>query len=307
MTRPLSDDILSDLQRARRLAWWTLAWMTSVIGVMFFVMGSSQAMRTAWIEDLLSLIPTIVFLIATRLEGKAPTHAFPYGFHRVHSLAFLISATALTAVGGLLLFEAVMTLVKREHATVPPVYLFGREVWTGWLMVGALTYSIVPPVILGRMKLPLAKRLQDKVLHTDAMMQKADWMTGLAGIGGVVGLGLGFWWADPAAAALISASIIHDGVGALRSSTAELVDGAPRRLEKDEVAPDAEALKRRLEELYPGSEVRLRETGRFINAQVSGVEPERQVDLEAIWPEAPERSWRLAQLSFVPPEPGEKI
>jgi hypothetical protein len=39
---------------------------------------------------------------------------------------------------------------------------------------GALTYSIVPPVILGRMKLPLAKRLQDKVLHTDAMMQKAD-------------------------------------------------------------------------------------------------------------------------------------
>ena len=307
MNRALPQEVIADLQRARRLEWWTIGWMVSVIALMYLVMGSSQAMRTAWIEDLLSLVPAIVFLIASHLEPKAPTHPFPYGFHRVHSLAFLISATALTAVGALLLFEACMTLLRAEHVTVPPVFLFGKEIWTGWLMVAALAYSIVPPVILGRMKLPLAKRLQDKVLHTDAMMQKADWMTGLAGIAGIVGLGLGFWWADAAAAAVISGSIIHDGLGALRSSTAELVDGAPRRLDKDEVAADAEALMQLLQERYPGAEVRLRETGRFIHAQVSGVEPEPQVQLDEIWPGKPERSWRLAQLSFVPPEPDAKV
>ena len=27
-------------------------------------------------------------------------------------------------------------------------------------------------------------------------MQKADWMTGVAGIVGIIGVGFGFWWAD---------------------------------------------------------------------------------------------------------------
>lgn len=307
MSGPLPREIEADLRRARQLEWWTLGWMGTVVVLMFFVMGSSQAMRTAWFEDLLSLIPAIVFLIAARLEAKPPTRPFPHGFHRVQSLAFLISAVALAAVGSLLLFESAMTLVKQEHATVPPVSLFGREIWMGWLMVAVLVYSVVPPVILGRMKLPVARRLQDKVLHTDAMMQRADWLTGLAGIAGVIGLGLGLWWADAAAAALISVSIIHDGFTALRASTAELIDGAPRRLEEDKLAADAEALKRALHKRYPGAEVRLRETGRFINAQVSGVRPEAEVDLAEIWPGEKERSWRLAQLSFVPPEPDEKV
>jgi cobalt-zinc-cadmium efflux system protein len=34
-------------------------------------MGSSQAMRTAWIEDTLGLVPPIVFLIAARFEERA--------------------------------------------------------------------------------------------------------------------------------------------------------------------------------------------------------------------------------------------
>jgi divalent metal cation (Fe/Co/Zn/Cd) transporter len=213
----------------------------------------------------------------------------------------------LTAVGGLLLLESLKTLASQEHVTIPPVTLFGRDVWLGWLMVAALIYSVIPPIILGRMKLKVAERIQDKVLHTDAMMQKADWMTALAGIGGVIGLGLGFWWADAFAAAFISTSILRDGITALRSSTAELIDGAPRKLECDQIAREAEELKGALLQRWPDAEVRLRETGRFINAQVSGVEPPDRVNLHAIWPGSPKRAWRLAQLSFVPLERDEEV
>ena len=307
MSGEIPREIEADLKRARRLEWWTLGWMASVILFMFLVMGSSQAMRTAWIEDVLSLVPAIVFLIGARLERKRSNRRFPHGFHRVHSLGFLVSAVTLTAVGALLLVESVMTLAKREHVTIPPIDLFGQHIWLGWLMVAALLYSVVPPMILGRMKLPVAKRLQDKVLHTDAMMQKADWMTGLAGVAGVVGLGLGFWWADALAAALISLSILKDGVTALRTSTAELIDGAPRALDRDELAADAEALKRALHDRYPGADVRLRETGRFIHAQLGQARPEAEVRLAEIWPGDPDRAWRFAQLSFVPPEPEEKV
>jgi len=294
-------EIKQDLARARRLEWSTLAAMSTVLVVMFMAAGSSQAMRTAWFEDILSLVPALVFLIAAKLEGRRPSRAFPYGFHRVQSLAFLISAVALSSVGAFLLLESASTLIKGEHVTIPPVTLFGQTLWFGWLMVAALVYSVIPPLILGRLKLPVARRLQDKVLHTDALMQKADWMTGLAGIGGVLGVGLGLWWADAAASMFIAASIVHDGVNALRSSTAELIDGAPRKLDKDEIDPEAEELRRRLAERYPNAQIRLRETGRFFNAQVRGVLPENQVDLDALWPVGEDRPWRLAQVSFVPP------
>ncbi|RYF44338.1 MAG: hypothetical protein EOO27_43600 [Comamonadaceae bacterium] len=95
-------------------------------------------------------------------------------------------------------------------------------------------------------------------------------MTGIAAIGGIIGIGFGMWWADAAAAGLISLGILHDGISDLRSSTAELVDGAPRNLEDVHLSDEAKELKKRLEMEYPGTTILLRETGRLIRAQVRG-------------------------------------
>lgn len=293
----------ADLRRARRLEWLTIVWMLTIIAVVGLTMGSSQAMRTAWIEDVLSLVPAIVFLVAAKLEPRPETPRFPYGLHRVNSLAFLIAAVALAAVGFSLLVEAAMTLIKQEHVTIPPVTLFGQTFWSGWLMIAALAYSVVPPIILGRMKLPIAERINDKVLHTDAMMQKADWQTGLAGIAGIIGIGFGYWWADALAAGLISLSILTDGSKAMVTATAELIDGAPRALDSTKVSPEAERLQDALARRYPGATVRIREAGRYMHAEVEGSAPEANaIDLAAIWPGEPDRAWRFAQLSFTPPE-----
>jgi cobalt-zinc-cadmium efflux system protein len=308
VNRPAPPEISADLAAARRLAWWTIFWMLSVIAVIGFTMGSSQAMRTAWIEDILSIVPSVVLLISLRLERKAPTRRFTYGFDRVHSLAFLIAAVALSTMGATLLFEALRTLAMREHVTIPSVFLFGQQVWLGWLMIAALAYSVVPPLILGRMKLPVARRLHDEVLHTDALMQKADWMTGLAGIGGILGIAFGLWWADALAAGLISLSILQDGVKALGIATAELIDGVPRQLDSSEIADDAKALCKELERRWPGCTVRTRESGRYIFAQVSGVAPPQgPVDLGSLWPCGSDTAWRFAQLSFVPIEPDAQL
>ena len=302
MRTTIPPEIEADLKRAVRLEWWTIAWMASIITLIGLVMGSSQAMKTAWIEDVLSLVPSLVFLLALHFERKPPTARFPYGYHRVNSLAFLVAAVALSVMGTVLLVESALSLFHAEHVTIPTVRLLGEEIWLGWLMVAALAYSTIPPVILGRMKLPLARRLQDEVLHTDALMQKADWMTGLAGIAGIIGIGLGYWWADAVAAGIISFSILHDGITALRIAVAELADGAPRELGSTKLEAEAGALRARLLELYPGADVRLRDSGRFILAQVCGVAPPGPVDLDSLWPGEPGRSWRFAQLSFAPKE-----
>jgi divalent metal cation (Fe/Co/Zn/Cd) transporter len=290
------------MRRAVRLEWFNIGFTISVIIVMGLVLGNSQTMKTAWVEDTLGLIPPIGFLIAVHFERRGANREFPFGFDRAQSLAFLIAAVALAGVGAMLLWNSASTLIARDHATVASITLFGRTFWLGWLMLAAQIYSIVPPLIIGRMEMPLARAMQDEVLFTDSKMNKANWQTGAAGLAGVIGLGLGWWWADSAAAIFIAVGIISDGWRALRIATVELVDGVPRDLGTTRPDPEATKLVRKLQKQYHGARVRLRETGRYIHAEVAGVDPDRVQDLEALWPGDPERSWRFAQLSFVPPD-----
>ena len=249
MTEPapnLPSDVQEAMRKAGRLAWISLGFQLSIVTVLALVMGGSQALRTAWIEDMLSLLPPVAFLIAMKLERKPATRRFPFGFQRANSLAFLIAATALTAMGALMVYESAITLAKGEHPTIGSVRWFGQEVWLGWPMMAALAYSVIPPVILGRMKLPLARKIADKVLHTDALMNKADWQTGLAAILGIGGVALGLWWADAVAAGFIALSILRDGVNAMRVAIVELTDGAPRKLDSAEVDPLVDQITERL-------------------------------------------------------------
>ena len=291
----IPDAIAADVRHGERLEWWTLLWIGSVVVVMALVMGASQAMKSAVIEDVLSLIPAIVFLLSAHWERKRANNRFPFGYRRANSLAFLVAATALLAVGGFLVYESVTTLVRQEHPTVGGITLFGHTLWLGWLMIAALVYSIIPPLILGRIKQPVAKRINDKVLHTDALMQKADWQTGLAAVAGITGIGLGWWWADASAALFIALSIIKDAVGALRQAVAELLDGTPRALDSNAIAEDAERLIAVFKARFGEVDVRLRETGRYIAAEVDCAPP-------AVIPSVTElmgdNAWRLASLSF---------
>lgn len=290
--------IAADVRRGERLEWWTLGWMGSVVLVMWLVMGASQAMKAAVIEDLLSLIPAIVFLLAARWERRAPNARFPFGYRRANSLAFLVAATALLSVGAFLAYESISTLLRQEHPTVGGITLLGHTIWLGWLMLAALAYSVVPPVILGRLKQPVAERIKDKVLHTDALMQKADWQTGLAGIAGILGIALGWWWADAAAALFIALSIGKDATGALEQAVAELLDGTPRALDSNALSDDDTALITALKERFGDVDVRLRETGRYIAAEVDCPSPPTiPTAVELMGSDA---EWRLASLSFRP-------
>jgi cobalt-zinc-cadmium efflux system protein len=268
-TRPkLPEDVERAMIRAERLAWLSIVFLISIIIAMAVVMGGSQAMQTAWIEDMLSLLPPVVFLVALKLERKPATETFPFGFYRANSLAFLLAAGALTTMGVLLLYEAASTLIKQEHPSIGSFHLFGHEIWLGWAMIAVLVYSVIPPVILGRLKKPVAAKIADKVLHTDALMNAADWQTGLAGILGILGVGFGFWWMDAAAAGFISLSILMDGLRSVRTSVVELIDGAPRRMDSGKIDPLVNRVTTQLKAEHGDVNVQVRETGRYMRAVI---------------------------------------
>lgn len=212
------------LHKAVKLEWITIIYLAITTFAVFLVLGSSQAMKAAWIEDLLSFLPPIAFLVATKIIQRRPTKRHPYGFHRAVGIAHLVAAVALVVMGVYLIVDSGIGLLMAEHPPIGGIKLFGHVFWLGWLMMGVMAMTGILPVFLGLAKMKLSKQLHDKVLYADADMNKADWMTALAAVVGVFGIGLGWWWADAVAALIISISILRDGIKNLRAAVAGLMD-----------------------------------------------------------------------------------
>ncbi len=261
----IPDELESLARRARRLEWMTIAFLSVAIVALYFVLGSSQAMRTAWIEDILTLVPPIVMLVGERMRRRAADRMHPYGYHRFPTLMHLASGFTLLSMGLLLVGESLLSLLKGEHPTIGTVVLpiVDQQVWLGWPMIVVMALTIAPAVLLGRAKLEVAKQLPNPVLYADADMNRADWATAAATIIGVAGVGIGLWWADSAAAALISLSIIKDGVTNVRTASTALMDKQPLQLSDQTPDPLIGRVRATLERdpVVERAAVRLREYG----------------------------------------------
>jgi len=229
-SQQLPPELAPTLAKARKLEWLTLAYQASVVVVMYLSLGQSQAMKTAWADDLLGMIAPTSFLLAAHFEQRGATHRFPYGYHRAATVGFLAAAATLLTIGTLLFIDGVQKLLSGERASIGMVPVFGHPVWAGYLMLLALLWSTVPANLLGRAKQPVAKQLHDKVLFADADTNRVDWQMGVASMLGIVGIGFGWWWADASVGILLSASIISDGYHNLRHAVADLLSQRPKAL-----------------------------------------------------------------------------
>lgn len=252
--------------RAIRLEWVTVGALLSSALILFLVSGTSQSVRTAFVEDLISIVPAAAFLIAVHVERMPPTRRFPFGHFRAVSIAYLVGAVATLFLGIFLLIDNLLALLGPERPEIGDIVVFGTRVSEAWLMLGAILYSTIPAVILGRLKLPLARGIHDKVLVADASMQKADWMTGTAAVFGVGGILIGWWWVDAGAALVISGAVLHDGITHLRRSVMDLADERPTTIEGHLPDPIVDDVRKAVVALpYIGTaEVRFREDGRLV-------------------------------------------
>lgn len=292
------------LRRAIRLEWISIGFLAVTVTLVFLVLGNSQAMKAAWIEDLLSFIPPIAFLIAVRVNRRRPTRAHPYGYHRSVGVGHLVSAVALTTMGGYLIVESGSGLIALEHPTIGTVELFGQSIWLGWLMIGVMALVALPPVFIGRAKLALAKDLHNKVLYADADMNKADWMTAVGSIVGVTGIGLGIWWLDGAAAMFIAGSILWDGLRNLRAAILDLMDERARTFDERKPHPIAQKLEDYLSGLrwVEQAGCRVRDQGHVFHIEAFVV-PRRMPSirrLEAAREACTRLDWKAADVVIVP-------
>jgi divalent metal cation (Fe/Co/Zn/Cd) transporter len=303
-------DMWEARKKLRKLSWLSIVLLIIASAATGLTVGQSQAMKTAWLSDVLTAIPPIALLVALRFELRPPSERFPEGYARAISVAFLVTASVLSLIGVYLLYDSVMKLLHREHPPIGLIVLFGRQLWLGWVMIAALAFSASVGVLLGKLKTPVAEQLHSKALQAEAEMNRAEWMSEGAAIIGILLVAFGFWWGDAVSAAFISLEIIRDGWMNVRQVIGDMMDESPTKLGTKEL------------ELLPGrvrdaacrlpwieeAAVRLREHGHTVTGEVFVVPREDErltatalLDLASgAADELTRMDWRLHGLLIVP-------
>lgn len=293
-------------KKAIRWEWATIGYTLVTITLVALVVGNSQAMKTAWIEDMLSLIPQVSFLIALLFVRKPATKAFPFGRHRAMSIGHLVAGVALFVIGANLAFEAAMGLIAAERPTIGTVQLFGHTIWMGWLMIAVMSVIVIGPLIYGPAKLKLAPVLHNKLLYADAAMARADWHTNAASVVGVLGVGFGLWWLDGVAALFISVGIVQDGVRSTRYAVRDLMDERARTYDDEDTHPlifeILKAMRRQTWVREAG--VRMRDQGQVFHVEVffvpSRSRPPTTDTLENAAKQLAALDWKMQDVVVVP-------
>lgn len=294
------------LQKAIRLERISIVIRVFTVAIIFALAGSSQAMKASWIEDALAFLPPLAFLVAVRFISKKPTPRHPYGFHRAVGVGHLVASVALLGFGGFLLVDSAMSLVAGDRPPLGMLEIFGITVWSGWLMAAASVLVAIPSVILGRMKMKLARPLHNKVLYADAAMNKADWMTGFATGVGILLVGTGLWWADAVAAIFISVDIISDGVKNLRSCLGGLIDARATTTDSNDPHPLLADVRDTLNELdwVEEADVRTRDQGQVFHTEAFVVPHKGEMpsleELEDLREYLSDLDWKLHDLVVIP-------
>ncbi|HEX2778320.1 MAG TPA: cation transporter [Gemmatimonadaceae bacterium] len=297
-------------ERARKLSWLSVVLLLFASVFIGLTVGQSQAMKTAWVSDVLTAIPPIALIVALRYELRAPSERFPNGYVRAVSVAFLVTASVLSLIGIYLLYDSVMKLVRREHPPIGTIELFGQQLWLGWAMIAALFFSMCMGLLLGKLKEPVAEELHSKALQAESEMNRAEWMSEGAAILGILLVAFGFWWGDAAAAAFISLEIVRDGWHNVRQVIGDMMDESPTQLGKRDLE-DLPRLLRDAARRLPWVEdagVRLREHGHTVTGEVFVVPHEEPAmdtarlldEIDRAAAELGKLDWRLHGLLIIP-------
>lgn len=292
-------------ERAATLAKRSIV-MISLSGILIYsVTGQSQTMKTAWITDFLSIVPSIALLVAMKRELKPATGRLPYGHYRVIAVCFLLTAVSLLSMGLFLLIDAVLKLIHGQRPVIGGLSIAGQMIWLGWPMIIALAISMFVGMYAGKAKQPVAKTLASKALEADSATHRNEYMSEGAGIFGVVLVAFGYWWGDATAAALISVQIVHEGYNNLKQVVADLMDESPTVLGTTELEPLPDTVKHVVERAawVDSAMVRLREHGHVITGEIYVVPRNTEglvSKIEELLADLKGVDWRLHALTIMP-------
>jgi divalent metal cation (Fe/Co/Zn/Cd) transporter len=186
--------------RLTRRGFWleyaSLAWMTveAAVAITAGIVASSIALVAFGLDSVMEFAAAV--LVIWQLRGGGP---------RKHRAVRLIGVTFFL-LAAYLVVESSRDLISQAKP----------EASTAGLIVAAAALLVMPPLALAKRR--TGQALDNHALIADAGESALCALTSGAALLGVgLNAGLGWWWADPAAALVIAALAVREGVEAFES------------------------------------------------------------------------------------------
>ena len=171
------------------------------------------------VHSLSDLLTDFVVLLFVRISSRPADSDHPYGHGKYETLATVIVAVALLAVGGVLAAEGVQKILSAIH---------GEElVMPGCIALWAALISIAAKEIIYLLTIRVSRRVQSSALEANAWHHRTDALSSVAtsiGIGGALLFGGKWAILDPIAAVLVSIFILVAAARLLHEAMQDLLE-----------------------------------------------------------------------------------
>jgi cation diffusion facilitator family transporter len=181
------------------------------------VLSGSLALISEAAHSALDFAATVMTWYAVRVSGKPADEEHHYGHGKVESVTALIATGLLFVLSAAVIWEAVRRLGGTE----------GHHVEASIAAFIVIIVSIVVDFLRARLLYRTAKETASHALEADALHFDSDMWSSTAVLFGLIGVALGYPWADAAAALIVAIVILIAGWRLGRRTIETLTDTAP--------------------------------------------------------------------------------
>jgi cation diffusion facilitator family transporter len=186
------------------------------------VLTGSLGILSEAVHSIFDLVASGFTLLAVRTARKPADSEHPYGHGRAETLAAFGEGVLLLITAAGIAFEAIRRLTLGGGTVNPAGYAFA-------LLIATLVIESGRAAVLRR----VGRAAQSEALQADATNRLSDVLATVGVLAGLVGVRMGFVWADSVAALLVAGIIARAaGLMAWRSGDI-LIDRAPAGAEKE--------------------------------------------------------------------------
>ncbi|MCH1865449.1 cation diffusion facilitator family transporter [Nocardioides sp. CFH 31398] len=198
-----------------RAAWIGLAGMTAtaLAQVLIVAVSGSVALLADTIHNVGHAATTIPLILAFRLGMRRPDERYSYGYRRAEDLVGLF-------IGLVVLVSAAWVLWESVSALLDPRPLANL----GWVLAAGLVGAAGNEAVAVQ-RIRAGRRIGSAALVAEGQHARADGLTSLAVVGGVLGVYAGFPRADAVVGLVIGVSIVGILVASMRPVVRRLMDG----------------------------------------------------------------------------------
>ncbi len=187
--------------------------LLSILKIGVGLIGQSQALIADGVHSLSDLATDVLVIWAARHAKEGPDEKHPYGHERIETLATMVLSVALIAIALGFGYDGISRILNPDELQQP-----------GWLVLIAAGISMLAKEAIYHYTIRAAEKINSNLLRANAWHSRSDAASSLIVLLGVVGVMLGFEYAD--ALALIGVSMMIGWIGweLGRDGIEELID-----------------------------------------------------------------------------------